>query len=443
MSTLSSRKHLFRVLLEAIGVGAGCTVAVIGCGGEVVVPDGNAGGVGGTGGAGGAGTTGSSSSAVSTSSSSSAVSTSVSATSTSASTGGSNDCTAYLKSSDQVQPQNTCADPDAYGVNLNCFVPPSPGASCDKTFTDDCILSTYSCGFSQGGWKIACGPFPGPSGTCCYVIEGDCAVGRPFTVEGVARLADLVPGEGFRDVLEPEIAPLDAMTRAALADAWGREALFEHASIASFARFVLELLAIGAPSDLVAAAQRALSDEHHHARLCFGLASAYRGEALSPGPLPIDGALGSSGDLPAIAASLAREGCVAETVAALQALLARDEARDPVVKAALARIADDEVEHAALAWRTLRWILDQGRSDVRSAVARVFAEAEAHVSLGAITDRPGDPAAMRAHGYLPIEERRALARGALGQIIGPAATALLAAPASRASVDVLAPHASA
>jgi hypothetical protein len=73
-------------------------------------------------------------------------------------------------------------------------------------------------------------------------------------------------------------------------------------------------------------------------------------------------------------------------------------------------------------------MLDVGSSAVRDAVAKVFAEADTHVSLGAITDLPGNAEQMRAHGYSPVEERRALAREALGRVVGPAATTLLAIP---------------
>jgi hypothetical protein len=48
----------------------------------------------------------------------------------------------------------------------------------------------------------------------------------------------------------------------------------EHASVAAFARFTLDLLALGAPADLVQSAQQALGDEIAHAELCFGLAGA-------------------------------------------------------------------------------------------------------------------------------------------------------------------------
>ena len=49
--------------------------------------------------------------------------------------------------------------------------------------------------------------------------------------------------------------------RQSLAREWLRAASFEHASIASFNRFSLELLVLGAPADLVDRANRAALDE--------------------------------------------------------------------------------------------------------------------------------------------------------------------------------------
>jgi hypothetical protein len=65
----------------------------------------------------------------------------------------------------------------------------------------------------------------------------------------------------------------------------------EHASVAAFARFVLELLSAGAPLELVEGAGDAMRDELRHTQICFGLASAYAGAPIGPGPLDTTGAL--------------------------------------------------------------------------------------------------------------------------------------------------------
>jgi hypothetical protein len=130
----------------------------------------------------------------------------------------------------------------------------------------------------------------------------------------------------------------------------------EHASIAAFARFSLQLLSLGAPPELVDACTRALADETAHTRLCFGIASAYAGHALGPGPLDVSGSLELT-SLADIVDLVIAEGCFGETSAALQALEAGAAARDPAICAAYARIAVDEERHAELAFHFVRWAL--------------------------------------------------------------------------------------
>jgi hypothetical protein len=141
----------------------------------------------------------------------------------------------------------------------------------------------------------------------------------------------------------------------------------EHASIAAFARFSLQLLSLGAPSELVDACTQALSDETTHTKLCFELASAYAGHAIGPGPLDIGRSLEATSLVDVVELVIA-EGCFGETRAALEALAAADAATDPVIAAAYAQIARDEQRHAELAFRFVRWALGQGGRSVRERI---------------------------------------------------------------------------
>ena len=143
-----------------------------------------------------------------------------------------------------------------------------------------------------------------------------------------------------------------------LATHWARLGQMEHASIAAFARFSLQLLALGAPPALVEACTRALGDETAHTKLCFRIASVYAGRALGPGPLDVAGSLALS-SLADIVDLVIAEGCFGETSAALEALEAAASASDPVIRAAYARIAADEQRHAELAFQFVRWALAQ------------------------------------------------------------------------------------
>ncbi len=218
---------------------------------------------------------------------------------------------------------------------------------------------------------------------------------------------------------------MNEAVRRRLADGWLQAALAEHASIASFARFTLQLLAIGAPADLVFAAQRAGLDEVDHARRSFRLASRYAGTPLGPGPLPLHGDLLGPLDLAALAEAATREGCVGETLSALEAAEALAGATDPEVREVLTAIAADEARHAELSWAFVRWCL--GVAPVQDAVRDVVRRVLDGAVAAQVPVPPADPdeATLRAHGRLTDRCRaRVHARG-LVEVVGPAARALI------------------
>jgi hypothetical protein len=178
-------------------------------------------------------------------------------------------------------------------------------------------------------------------------------------VESSERVAPVATTDAWlRGSTVPKTEHLSASERAALAAHWTRLGQMEHASIAAFARFNLQLLSLGAPPELVEDCTRAMADETAHTRLCFEIASAYAGHAVGPGPLDIAGSLAVT-SLPDIVELVVVEGCFGETRAALEALEALDAASDPVIRAAYEQIARDEERHAALAFRFVRWALER------------------------------------------------------------------------------------
>lgn len=263
---------------------------------------------------------------------------------------------------------------------------------------------------------------------CCYTYWTGSCCGRPFVVGGLARDAGCAPRSDW--LAEPlrAVTGLDAATREALASAWLRDAQLEHASVASFSRFVLQLLAVGAPAALVERAQGAIGDEVKHARLCFSLASRYAARALGPGRLDVDGSLGSC-DLADVAARAVHEGCVGETLAALEAESRLAEAEDARVREALTIIRDDETAHAELAWAFVQWSIQEGGSAVRAAVERAFDEARANVRTQLVEPTPSlDAASYRAHGHILPAERVRAQQAAFREVIDPCRRALLHEP---------------
>jgi len=160
---------------------------------------------------------------------------------------------------------------------------------------------------------------------------------------------------------------------AGLAERWRENGKTEHASVAAFARLTLDLMALGAPPTLVAAANQDSLDEIRHAELCFSLATALDGTRWSPAPFP------EAGRVPALPRSrplaLARlavtslvDGALHEGVSArILAQLAK-RCAVPAIRDLLKSIAADEGRHAAHGWTVVEWCLQQGGSGVGEAL---------------------------------------------------------------------------
>jgi hypothetical protein len=201
-----------------------------------------------------------------------------------------------------------------------------------------------------------------------------CVIGRPLVIEGEARAARTAAREDWGARADIDIDSLSPDLRARLAEHHAAAAAMEHASVASFARFSLQLLALGAPAELVAEAHRAALDEVEHARLVYGIASRFAGRALGPSNLP-EATAPISADMVQIVEALVFEGCVGETLGAAEGMELERRAVDPGLAEALARIARDEERHAQLAWRALKWLLEVGGEEARIAAQRAFSRA--------------------------------------------------------------------
>jgi hypothetical protein len=188
----------------------------------------------------------------------------------------------------------------------------------------------------------------------------------------------------------------------------------------------MQLLALGAPVELVEKAQRASLDEIEHAKLCFALASRFAGEALGPTRLDVAGSMAQV-SLAEVAEMTVWEGCIGETLAALQATEQLAVTSETEVATALRRIAADEARHAELAWSFVRWACDIGGADVKDRVKRAFADAlrseDEPVAAGALDDAP----VWHDHGRLSGAEVSEIRRLAKREVIAPAVHMLLGA----------------
>ena len=260
----------------------------------------------------------------------------------------------------------------------------------ESVLNQECCMQDDTCPTLD---DVLCGPYESNGDACCWDIvtsDNPCAIpGRPFMTKAGAVTAQADGSCAWLTNVEGASPSLDDVSEAQrdkLATVWCCDALAEHASIASFARFALEMLAVGAPMSLIEDAHRAAQDEVRHAQMSFAMAAGYARRDVGPQKLPLTAVPVRRGLLE-LAVATVHEGCVNETLSTIQAAERIDTTRDPRVIATLRHIVDDETGHAELAWRFIAWAIARGGDRVREAVGAAFDAAIAeHAGARGIAD---------------------------------------------------------
>lgn len=230
--------------------------------------------------------------------------------------------------------------------------------------------------FAHGHWALACdGKAPRKIGSSWQVslneMVSECPVTTADHVLNVSRSGEVklvatsnLKKSGACVGRRPAgLVPARVAGRGVAAEL-AASAHLESASVPAFERLAQELEALGA-RHLARSARRAALDERRHARVVGGLA-ARRGASAPAVALRAP----RRRSLATIARENAVEGCVRETFGALVGLHQAEHAADLEVRAAMQKIARDEVRHAALAWRVAAWLDHRLTPGARRAVAR-------------------------------------------------------------------------
>lgn len=218
--------------------------------------------------------------------------------------------------------------------------------------------------------------------------------GRPYVDDaGTAQVASFEPLG-------------DAAVTNQAAEAWRKEASYEHASVASFSRASLELMAQGAPMELLERTHQAALDELEHTRLCLEVAQALDGRQAQLGA--VAALAPRSEDLAGFAVRTLREAYLPERGAVAEAQAARSLARFPPAKDALQTIIEDETRHYELAMDIIRWCLERGGALVR----RALVDALQRVPSAPSSFDVGGP--LQAQGLLDDASRSSIAAQASG-----------------------------
>lgn len=178
------------------------------------------------------------------------------------------------------------------------------------------------------------------------------------------------------EAVEDRRAPADEAEEG-VADAWRKNGLTEHASVAAFARLSLELLELGAPKSLVDAAHADAIDESRHTDLCFDLATRFDGRDVRPGAFPSGAARASRGPrsirLCRLAVESLIDGAINEGVSARVVAEMSKDVKDEKVAEVLRSIARDEGRHAVHGFEVLAWCIQEGGRPVVAAVESALA----------------------------------------------------------------------
>lgn len=223
---------------------------------------------------------------------------------------------------------------------------------------------------------------------------------------------------------EVEALPWDALDLSSASEAtlkaarvaWTEAAFQEHRTGAACALTVKHLIAVRAPIDLVAMASRFALDEMVHVELCARLATLMGGGA----PIaydPKDLVAEPAAELPALLQAselVVRNFCVGESLSIPILRGAWHAAKQPLIRAILARIVKDEAAHGAFGWMFLDWADERLDGAARQHLARQAALTIDGVieRWAQVDDRAGVHDDERL-GWMPPGEYLALARRSL------------------------------
>jgi hypothetical protein len=239
-----------------------------------------------------------------------------------------------------------------------CGLPPGVQLGGDS----NCTIALQDCAYFCGAFYFACHAvnFVDQDQHVYDSCDDGSVPAGPITIDCVT-----CPGAAGR---RPGGLDAPSFERAGsmVGDYFARVAHLEEASIRAFRDLRSELVERAAPTALVREASRAARDEVRHTRAMRRLARRFDGAFVSARSKRRE-----RRPLEAMALENAVEGCVRETYGALLATWQAAHARDPETRRELARIAEDETRHAALAWAVARW-----------AEARLDGAARARVAAG-------------------------------------------------------------
>lgn len=242
-----------------------------------------------------------------------------------------------------------------------------------------------------------------------------------LSIPSVHRTASSPSSEA--NVSDPLFAEvLSEEQRSKAAGYWAKVAMMEHASVASFSRFSLELMSVGASPELLALAHQAALDEVRHTQISLDIANQFSMTTFTPGAFPISNKAAdfAFGDMEKIASAAALEACIEETLAAAVVLYQAEHMGDVRQQILLRAVALDEANHAAFAWRAVQWMASTS-PDVHAAISAIFSNRAREYEVASETSSISK---LQHLGLLDQGTVAKIQYGAWHQVVVPAAVSL-------------------
>jgi rubrerythrin len=341
---------------------------------------------------------------------------------------------------------------DATGIG-DCFEPlgyrwttggcaPVRGCACEGTECSLLYATRYDCELDYAHCDL-CAPCPETMGCVVhcdgtgYTNDITCGVGcHPSETDYPCPMTDLeqpadvdghCSGLG-RVMLHQSVAAQRLLRREGKRDAssmaaraWARIASCEAASVDAFERLAQQLRVLGAPIDFITSAHEFADDERRHASATETLARRLDPEVDVPS-IPERAV-----EMESLLEETVLEGCIGETLSALELEHMRARCSDEAIASMLARIAAEESRHAEHAWALLAWLLRRFPA-LRSTAAQLFDQPCSTIPLGLDRDLP-------EFGLLADSVREELWQVGRRHVVARLATRLLLLPSAPVERD--------
>eukprot|EP01084_Bolivina_argentea_P131520 232129_1 len=207
--------------------------------------------------------------------------------------------------------------------------------------TNNCFNGTN---FDVRKWSIAC-----------------CVYGRPYfinsmTLQSNVTYIDCKNYIYYDNEQWKEFISNNAQIDYEMSYKWKQQALSEYASIATFSKFSLELMSIGAPLWFIELSNQASIDEIRHAKVSFDIANMYlNSEQCMISDVFPSHVVNIDADWNRISKDVVIGGCLGETLSAFKMIKNK---YGNIIDEYLYSMAMDEIKHSALAWVTIKWMID-------------------------------------------------------------------------------------